>query len=135
MSAVIAMSVVICLSALIFSLLISFSLTDRIDIQHFNKTALINKAKVDFIDNGTMDGEYDYYFTIVEGPNPSYKALVCSKNREITPDNIYFYMIYDFDGGTFLAIQSENLYITAREEGGVISHYLADIIKFEGASV
>ncbi len=133
LSAMTAMSVVILLSALIFSLVISFSLSSRISEAHIHKSALLLSAKQDFIDNGEIDGEYDYHFLIVTSEDSiSQKALVCSKSQTITLNNIYFYIIYDFDTHKLVAQQSEDIWIESRDIGGQTAHYLAGIVRFEG---
>lgn len=126
LSAMVLMSIVICFTTLLIALITNSNLFGKYQNKNLNKSITFEKITQDFLQDQTIDENYDYLIEIVQKQdNVNQKALVVYRNNYKTIDNICYYMIYDFFENKIIAKQNSNFYITNINN----EFYLAGIIK------
>ena len=130
-SVIALMGVVVAFSLLMITLAVGSNISYQSQTLQLNKQITVNKMKVDFVDDGVVDGEYDHSYEIVENDqNPNQKALVVKKKNNSDID-LYFLFVYDFAENKVLANQTESFAISTKQVGEKTYYYLADIIKYK----
>ena len=129
LSALILMIVVISFTGLCIALVMSFNLSNRYEKNRTQRLATFYKIRQDFLDNQTINDEYDYHIEIVEH-DADIKAVVVKKKNKANIDDMVYYCIYNFSSSKILAEQNENFYLTIKNDGGNDYYYLADLVKY-----
>ena len=129
LSVLILMTVIISFSALFIALVKSLNLTKRIEQLKTQKVSTYYQIRQDFLDNQTIDDEYDYGVEIVEHDEDIMAVVAKKKNGTGISDMVY-YCVYNFSTSKILAEQNKNFYITIKDEGGINYYYLADLVKY-----
>lgn len=130
-SVIAVMSVVVCFSLLLITLVVGSNISTRYQTAKLEKQILTNQMKADFVDNQTLDNNYDYDYIIIENENNSnQKALVVKKSNKSDLD-LYFLFVYDFEEEKILASQTQSFSISTKQIGEKTFYYLADIIKYK----
>lgn len=128
---VVLMAVVVCFSMLIFTIVLNATLSNKYQSLVLQKQIVTAKIYNDFISDGTIDGQYELYFQVVENEeNANQKALVVKESSTSSATNLYYLVIRDFSQNKTLANQTENFSITKKVVGGQEYYYLADLIKY-----
>ena len=135
LSTLIFMTVVICVSLLLFTVLTYGALANKYQQQKLEKQVTIKKIFKDFVDNQTIDGTYDYDVEIYTNENNANQKAVVVKKSGAVAKNMLYYCICEFDSEVptnyqILAQQEKNFYLTTRIVNGVNYYYLADLIKY-----
>ena len=131
LSVIVMMSVVVCFSLLIYTLIISSNVANIYEKTISKKIILTNKIFDDFVDNGVIDNEYEIAVKVFS-ENENLKAVV-AKNENSDDTNLYFLAVYDFENNKIIARQSDNFYITIKQYEGRNYYYLADVVRYKEA--
>ena len=130
-SVIVLMSIVVAFSLLLITMVAGSNISTQYQIAKLEKQIAVSKMQADFVDNGSLDGEYTQTFEIIgNDQNTDQKALVVKKKSGSDTD-LYFLLIYDFAQNKVLAIQTENFAISTKQIGETTYYYLADIIKYK----
>lgn len=130
LSVLVLMSVVICVSLLLFSFTINTKISLKKESLKLDKLALTSRIFNDFIDNGKIDDNYDLTTLVyISDENESQRAVVVKKSNKKL--DIYYYCVYDFASNEVIAKQYGNIYTTKKEYNGKQFYYIADLIRYE----
>ena len=138
-STLVFMVIVICFSSLIFLLISSTTLKNKIQNNKIEKYIITQNIRTLFIqscgeitENTYVEKDYNLNIEIVvNSNNVDQKAVVVKKSSAVSKTDLYYYMIYDFDEGKALAEQTDKFYITTQNVSGVDYYFLADLIKYK----
>lgn len=134
LSAIILMTIVISISGLLFALITSSNLKNKIQKNRFEKYMITQKIFSDFVDNGIIDGEYNLNIELLDNSNDTktgIQGVVAKLINSNFKTDLYYYCVYDFDNNKILAEQSDNFYITIKTIDNVNYYYLADLIRYK----
>ena len=138
-STLVFMTIVICFSSIIFLLIASTTIKNKIQDNKLEKYIKTQKIRLDLIENygsvtenTTVENDYNLNIEIIVNPNnTNQKAVVVKKLSAVAKTDLYYYCIYDFDENKMLAEQTDKFYITQKDDSGTQYYFLADLIRYK----
>ena len=135
LSTLIFMSVVICVSLLMFAILTYSAVANKYEQQKLEKQVTLSKIFDDFVDNQTINNSYDFDVQIYTNQDNTNQKAVVVKKTGASAKNLYYYCICEFDSVVptnyqILAQQQKDFYLTTQNVDGVDYYFLADLIKY-----
>ena len=93
---------------LIFTIVLNATLSNKYQSLVLQKQIITAKIYNDFINDGTIDGQYELYFQVIENEeNANQKALLVKESSTASATNLYYLIIRDFSQNKTLANQTQ----------------------------